>query len=348
MQVVRLQKLVKEARLPHTRFADDCDYLTAPMSRVLRSTAQMFDFQIASDEAAQPARPRHLQSRPRCTGSSQLEDLDRLCEALHWYRSDMLHLDVAISQRERIGGEPDRSRGRQLLHPRSEMCGLADRRVIHAHVASDCAHHNLAGIKADPNLHLDPVHGAQPVGVLPNGFLHAQRCVTGPHRVVFVGERRPEQRHDSVTQHLVDGAFVVVHRLHHPLEHWIKQFARVLGIPVGEQFHGALDVSEQHRHLFTLALERLPRLEDPLGKVARRDNNRGAVICNRPAKRCAAVAAELVGWKVRRSACRAPGNKAHATLPAESGTWPVLMPALGANHDHVPRRSGTRQLFWWL
>ncbi len=54
---------------------------------------------------------------------------------------------------------------------------------------------------------------------------------------------------------LVDGALVAVDRLHHPLEHGIEELARLLGIAVGEQLHGALEVGEEHGHLLALALE---------------------------------------------------------------------------------------------
>jgi len=68
-------------------------------------------------------------------------------------------------------------------------------------------------------------------------LLHPERRVAGPHGVIFMGERRAEQRHDPVAHDLVDGALVPMHRFHHALEDWIKQFARLFGIAVGEEFH---------------------------------------------------------------------------------------------------------------
>jgi hypothetical protein len=60
-----------------------------------------------------------------------------------------------------------------------------------------------------------------------------------------------------------------MHDLHHAFEHGIKNLSRVLGITVGQQFHRALEVSEEDRDLFTLALERGLGREDLLGEVLR-------------------------------------------------------------------------------
>jgi hypothetical protein len=41
--------------------------------------------------------------------------------------------------------------------------------------------------------------------------------------VIFVRERRAEQRHDAVAHHLVHRAFVAMHGFHHPLEDGIEE-----------------------------------------------------------------------------------------------------------------------------
>jgi hypothetical protein len=50
--------------------------------------------------------------------------------------------------------------------------------------------------------------------------------------------------------------------LHHPLEDGVEDSARFLGVPVGEEFHRALQVSEEHRHLLTLTLQRSLGVDD--------------------------------------------------------------------------------------
>ena len=85
--------------------------------------------------------------------------------------------------------------------------------------------------------------------------------------MVLMGERRAEQRHDAVAHDLVDRALVAVDGLHHQLEDRVENRARLLGIAVGEQLHGALEVSEEDGDLLALALEGCPRREDSLGQM---------------------------------------------------------------------------------
>ena len=87
--------------------------------------------------------------------------------------------------------------------------------------------------------------------------------------MVLAGEGRAEQRHNPIAHHLVDGALVPMDGLHHSLEHRIEDLARVLGIGVGEQFHRAFHVGEEHGHLFAFPFEGGLRCEDLLGEVLR-------------------------------------------------------------------------------
>ena len=73
--------------------------------------------------------------------------------------------------------------------------------------------------------------------------------------MVLVGEGRAEERHDPVAHDLVDRALVAVDGLHHPFQDGIEELPRLLGVPVGEELHRALEVGEEHRHLLALALE---------------------------------------------------------------------------------------------
>jgi hypothetical protein len=103
--------------------------------------------------------------------------------------------------------------------------------------------------------------------VLRHGLLHPQRRVARPHRVILVGERRPEERHDPIAHHLVHGALVPVDSLHHALEDWVEKLPRLLGIPVGKQLHRALQIGEENRHLLALALQRALGDADLLGEA---------------------------------------------------------------------------------
>ena len=107
-------------------------------------------------------------------------------------------------------------------------------------------------------------------GVLLHGLLHAQGGVAGAHRVVLMRQRCPKQGHDAVAHHLVDGAFVLVHGRHHAVEHRIEQVPRLLGVALGQQLHGALEVGKEHRDLLALAFQGGAGGEDLLGEVWRR------------------------------------------------------------------------------
>ena len=85
--------------------------------------------------------------------------------------------------------------------------------------------------------------------------------------MILVGQRRAEEGHDAVAHDLVDGALVVMDRLHHAFEHGIEEFPRLLGVAVRQQLHGALQVGEEHRDLLALAFQRRLGGEDLLGEV---------------------------------------------------------------------------------
>ena len=165
--------------------------------------------------------------------------------------------------------QQDAARARQLLHPPREMGRLADRRVVHVEIAADGAHDDLARVEPDPDLHVHAVRAARLLRVAHHQLLHPQRRIARPHGVVLVGERRAEQRHDPVAHDLVDRALVAVDRFHHVLEHRIEELARLLGIAVGEQFHRALQVGEQHGDLLALAFQGGLGGEDLLGQMLR-------------------------------------------------------------------------------
>ncbi len=112
--------------------------------------------------------------------------------------------------------------------------------------------------------------------------------------MVLVGKRRAEQRHDPVAHHLIHGSFVVMDRLHHPLEHGVEEFARILRVAVGDQFHRALQIGEQHGDLLALALERGARVEDALGEMPRRVTSRRGGTAAFARQRRAAGAAEFL------------------------------------------------------
>src|SRR6185369_141129 len=122
-------ELVEQPRLARSGLANDGDHLSATGSRLAQYSPKVLDLGIATDEARETTHRRHLEpcSRRSCPG--QLEDLDRVCEALHWDGPERLHLHVPLGEPCAIRGETDRPGSGQLLHPGREMRGLAHRGV---------------------------------------------------------------------------------------------------------------------------------------------------------------------------------------------------------------------------
>jgi len=134
-------------------------------------------------------------------------------------------------------------------------------------VAADRAHDDLPGVEPDPDLDKEALAPAHALGVAAHCLVHPQRRVAGPHRVILVGQRRAEERHDSITHHLVHRALVAMDSFHHQLEDGIEEPARLLGIAIGQKLHGALEVGEEHRHLFAFPFQGALGGEDLLGEV---------------------------------------------------------------------------------
>jgi hypothetical protein len=82
-----------------------------------------------------------------------------------------------------------------------------------------------------------------------------------------MGDRGAKQRHNAIAHDLVHRALITVHSFHHALQDRIEELPGLLGVTVGQQLHGALQVSEEHGHLLALAFQGSLRLEDLLGQV---------------------------------------------------------------------------------
>jgi hypothetical protein len=148
--------------------------------------------------------------------------------------------------------------------------GLAHGRVVHAEIAADRAHDDLPRVEADPDLYLHTVRAAHVVRVALERLLHPKRGIAGTHRVILVGERGAEERHDPIAHDLVHRPLIAVDGLHHVFEHRVQELAGLLGIAVSQQFHRALEVGEQNSDLLALALESSLGREDLLSQVLRR------------------------------------------------------------------------------
>jgi hypothetical protein len=136
--------------------------------------------------------------------------------------------------------------------------------------------------------------------------------------MVLMGDGGPEERHDAVTEKLVDRALVAVHLGQHEVEgsaHQAVDFLRV--DPLGQRSEPR-DIYEEDRDLLALAFERGLRREDAFGEVPGGVGlGAGEARLSGLLERCCTLAAELVLRRVTCSARRADGGERRRTLAAE-------------------------------
>ncbi len=127
--------------------------------------------------------------------------------------------------------------------------------IVHMEVVANGPYDDLTAVEPHPEVHGQPPGALHLITVMVQRGLHGQGRIAGPHRMIFMGNGRPEQGHDPITHDLIDGPLVAMHGGHHPFQHRIKQLPGVLGIAVRQEFHGAFEVGKQHGHLLPLAFE---------------------------------------------------------------------------------------------
>src|SRR6266581_3737217 len=85
--------------------------------------------------------------------------------------------------------------------------------------------------------------------------------------MVFMRQRGTKQRHKTVAEELVDGAFIAVHGVECQGEEAVQQGVDVFWTKALGQSSGVRQVAEQHRHLFAFALQSTAGGEDFLSEV---------------------------------------------------------------------------------
>jgi hypothetical protein len=127
--------------------------LAVPVSGLLHRLAQQSQLGLAaSDEPGQSPGDGYLETSSRRRRADQLEHLHRLREAADGDGPEGPRLDIALGESQGLGGQQDRGRLGHLLHPGGQVCGLADRGVLHLQVAPDGPDHDLSGVEADADL----------------------------------------------------------------------------------------------------------------------------------------------------------------------------------------------------
>jgi hypothetical protein len=72
------------------------------------------------------------------------------------------------------------------------MGRLVNGRVIQVEIIVNGAHHHFAGVHPDAHLQGDAVGPLHLGRIVVHSLLHHQGRIAGPHRMIFMGNRRPE------------------------------------------------------------------------------------------------------------------------------------------------------------
>ena len=265
--MVRVDELVDQARLPHAGLPDHGDYLAMTRPGLLQRLLQGRQLLLPSHEAGEPTRRCGLQTPADRTGPDQLKDLHGLWQPPDGKPPQGVDLDESLDQPEGRRRQPDTPRGRELLHTRGQMRGLADGGIVHVQVVANRPHHDFPRVEPDAHLHLQTVGAAHLLSIAPHRRLHGQASVTGPHGVIFVRHWRPEEGHDAIAQHLVHRPLKAVHGVHHALQRRIEECLGGFRVEIADQLRGAFEVGKQHGDLFALACQGTSGGEDLLDQI---------------------------------------------------------------------------------
>ena len=170
---MRVGELPHQARLAHTWLAHDRDHLTMALACSSEGLLQQLDFCIPAHEARQPSGSGGVQPAPHGARADDLENLDRCGQAFHGHGATRHHLHEPFGEGQRIRGQQDRPRPGDLLHARSQVRRLTDRRVVHVEIRPDGADHHLARVETHADLDRNPVAPEHVLGVTPHRVLHS-------------------------------------------------------------------------------------------------------------------------------------------------------------------------------
>ena len=262
-----LEELEAQAALAGARFGHHTNHLSRTRACRLEGVLEGADIGRAPDESRQAAPPGYVEARTCAANADKAVHVHRLCDTLDAEFAEVVQGDIAASQ---CRGGPTHETGvgfGETLHALREPHGVALRRVVHAQVVADAAHHDFARIDADACREADAVLTPHLYGIARQRVAQGERGVACALCMVLMRDRRPEQRHDAVAGVLVHRAFEAMHALGEDREEALEDAVPFLGVELFGEHHRALHIGEQHRHLLALALERRARLQDAVGEV---------------------------------------------------------------------------------
>jgi len=152
-----------------------------------------------------------------------------------------------------VGAHGDAIRRRYGHKPRCEIYRLAVRHIVVAQPTTDYADCHRTAVHAGPHSEVDAVSpsdiGAHPRELLPDLDRGAKRT----HRVMVGHLIAGEQRHNAVSEELIDAAAVPMDDIENDVEGALHDRANILGIELLGDCREAADINEHYGRLLALA-----------------------------------------------------------------------------------------------
>lgn len=283
-------EFVNEAALSRARLRGDQRDVRSTRLRLAQQALEPRQLALPADEPRKAMRPRAVEAAADPARTAQLEHADGDADALQRVFATVEEVEEPRHEARRLLGEGDATRWRQLLDAGGEPDDVALRGVVHAQVVADAPDDDLAGVQTHSHRQLEPALASDVVGERAELAGQIEGGRTGALRVVLVGDRGAEERHDAIAGVLIDGALVSVNAVRQDPEQAIEQAMPFFGIEAFRQLHRAHDVGEQDGDQLALAAERALRGEDLLDEMPRRVGARLAADRRRCELRAATVA----------------------------------------------------------
>ena len=224
-----------------------------PSLAAAKASVENRDLSVAPHHRHDPERPDGA-AQLRRFGALQHEDPERFAGSLHGRVAEILQSEPPVDQPGGVLRQVGRAGLGAGFHALGQADGVTEGGGIEAQVLTDPGDHHLAGVESETGVQVDTVRGAQFLGIGGDCVDEVPGGVTGPPRVILLGDRRPEERHDPVAGELVHRAAEPTDPLSVDLHEAGHDLGPYLGVHVLLEIHGALHVGEEDGDLLALTL----------------------------------------------------------------------------------------------
>jgi hypothetical protein len=169
----------------------------------------------------------------------------------------------------RFPGKVDLAPGSNLHQAGGKVHRIADDRIVHAQIAPHIPGDDHAGVEADMESERTR-EIVRTVCIKPFDVgHHIQRTPYGAFGIVFVSQRRPENRHDPVADELVNRPLVSQNDGDQSGKTFVEDGRQIFGIHFFGEGGETRDIGKQDGDEAAFALDLLPGGKNALCKIAR-------------------------------------------------------------------------------